>query len=181
MLRPMRPIVVLLACAFCAGLACGETEAPPAVQPQASAGVPDSCALLGAADPKSLLRSEVGEPFRIYGLCRVERAGAAPFDPEHSAALEVRSDAASVPASFDAFWELEGGGVGLAGGLREQVAEIPGLGDYALWHPITRGLRLFAYARPDLVVVVTVVGVPTERALPWAQTLARDAVSRAAR
>ena len=75
----LRPIVVALACALSAWLACGEPEdrepiAPPAVQPQASAGVPDSCALLGAADPKSLLGSEVGEPFRIYGLCRVEPA-----------------------------------------------------------------------------------------------------------
>jgi hypothetical protein len=69
----------------------------------------------------------------------------------------------------------------MAGGVREEIAELPGLGDYALWHPIARGLRLFAYARPDLVVVVTVVGVPQERALPWSLSLARDALSRAAR
>ena len=148
-------------------------QAPPRVLDD---GSPDTCALLGPADPGALLGSALGTAQRIYGLCLVETAP--PAQPERSVGLEIRKDPSGVPGNFDAFWEREGGGVGMLGSSREQVKEIENLGDYALWFPIDGGMQLFTYWKNAYILVLTVRGVETERALPWARELAATAVQR---
>jgi hypothetical protein len=150
-------------------------EAPPRVHDD---GSPDSCELLAAADPSRLLGADLAPALRIYGLCRVQ---AAPVrDPERSVGLEIRRDRAAVSADFDGFWEREGGGVEMLGSSRDRIEELDGLGDYALWFPIEGGLQLFAYWGGEYVLVATVRGVPSVRALPWARELAQASIRAAA-
>lgn len=177
-----------LALALAAWIGCGEREeqrsapaAPPAPAiPEAprkfSAAGPDACTLLADADPKMLLGGELGAPWRIYGLCRVEVPGSgADGTPERSVGLEVRvaEEGVKLPTNLDEFWLQEDAGVGFAGGKREQLVQLPGIGDFALWHPITGGLRVFGYWGGRWILVLTVMGTPQEKALPWAQELAR--------
>jgi hypothetical protein len=141
-------------------------------------GSPDSCELLSAAAPQTLLGKELAPARRIYGLCWFLAKDSG--DPEKSVGLEIRRESeAGVPTNQDEFWEREAGGVGLAGGAREQIEELDGPGDYSLWHPVDGGLRLFAYWDGEYVLVLTVKGAPLERALPWARELARAAVRQA--
>jgi hypothetical protein len=139
-------------------------------------GTPDSCELLAAAAPQRLLGAEVFPAQRVYGLCLFEARDSVTGGAEKSIALEIRKDPAGTPRDLDAFWDREGAGVGFAGGKREQIETLQSLGDRALWHPIDGGLRLFAYWKSDRILVLTVRGVPTELALPWARQLAQTAI-----
>jgi hypothetical protein len=175
-------------------LGCGTAEAPPsdyALRPASfetrhglqipprvhDDGSPDACDLLGEASPRELLGAEVGPALRIYGMCRVAAQG--PAEPERSAALEIRRDRAGVPHDLDAFWEREGGGVGMLGSRREEIRELDAPGDYALWFPIDGGLQLHAFWQDEYILVLTIRGVPAERALLWARELAQRSVVRA--
>jgi hypothetical protein len=150
-------------------------QVPPRVHDD---GSPDACELLAAADPRRLLGAELGPAMRIYGLCQVDVAE--PAGPERSVGLEIRRDPeAGVPADLDGFWEREGGGVGMLGSSREQIQELDSLGDYALWFPIDGGLQLFTYWQDEYILVLTIRGVPVERALPWGRELAQASVRRA--
>ena len=140
-------------------------------------GTPDPCELLGNADPRALLGADLAPARRIYGLCLVDAAG--PQDPERSIGLEIRRDRAGVSRNLDEFWEREGGGVGMLGSSREQIQELTGPGDFNLWFPITDGLQLFSYWRHEYILVLTIRGVPTVRALPWARDLAKSSVAAA--
>ena len=178
-----------------AWLGCGAAEAPPsdyALRPERfeqrhglkvpprvhDDGSPDTCDLLGEASPQRLLGAELGPAMRIYGLCHV--AVSEPADPARSVGLEIRRDhERGVPHDLDAFWEREGGGVGMLGGSRDGIQEIDALGDYALWFPIDGGLQLFAYWQDEYILVLTIRGVPTERALAWGRELAQQGVVRA--
>jgi hypothetical protein len=148
--------------------------APPRVQDD---GTPDACELLGNADPRSLLGQDLAPARRVYGLCLVDAAG--PRDPERSIGLEIRRDPAGVPRNLDEFWEREAGGVGALGSSREQIEELPEPGDYSLWFPIEGGLQLFSYWKDEYILVLTIRGVPADRALPWARGLARSSVAAA--
>jgi hypothetical protein len=140
-------------------------------------GTPDTCQLIGNADPRSLLGQDLAPARRVYGLCLVEAAGAT--DSERSIGLEIRRDPPAVSRNLDEFWEREGGGVAMLGSGREQIEELREPGDYALWFPIEGGLQLFSYWDDEYVLVLTVRGVPTARALPWARDLARRSVAAA--
>jgi hypothetical protein len=140
-------------------------------------GTPDPCELIGNADPRALLGGDLAPARRVYGLCLVEAVGAG--GPERSIGLEIRRDRAAVSRNLDEFWEREGGGVGVLGSSREQIDELREPGDYNLWFPIEGGLQLFSYWNQEYVLVLTVRGVPTERALPWARELARSSVAAA--
>jgi hypothetical protein len=190
------------ALALALSLACGEADPPAQPAPQAEqppttgpepvppgAEVPpfpdpkrgpDVCKLLTDADPATLLAGTPGDPWRIYGMCRVEIPGSGlEGTPERSAALEVRADREkAVPTNADEFWEREGAGAEFAGAKRDQLVELKGIGDYALWHPINGGMRLFAYWNKDWMAVVTVMGVPEVHALPWSQKLAKTAIEQ---
>ena len=175
---------------------CGAAEAPPssdyALRPASfetrhglqipprmhDDGSPDACDLLAESSPQRLLGAEVGPALRIYGMCRF--AALEPAEPERSVALEIRRDRASgVPHDLDAFWAREGGGVGMLGSSREKIQELDAPGDYALWFPIDGGLQLFAYWQDEYILVLTIRGVPEERALAWGRELAHRSVVRA--
>jgi hypothetical protein len=113
-------------------------------------------------------------------MCRVEIPGSGlEGTPERSAALEVRADREKpVPANVEEFWEREGAGVEYAGGKRDQLRELAGVGDYALWHPIHGGMRLFAYWNEEWMAVITVMGVPEVHAVPWSQRLAQGTIQQ---
>ena len=140
-------------------------------------GTPDPCELIGRADPRSLLGADLDTARRIYGLCLVDAA--APGQPERSVGLEIRRDAAGTPRDLDDFWLREGGGVGTLGSSREQIEPLAEPGEFSLWFPIEGGLQLFSYWNRDYVLVLTIRGVPTDRALPWARDLARSSVAAA--
>jgi hypothetical protein len=143
-------------------------------------GAADPCELLRAADPGALIGTEIGPEFRVYGLCRYESKVWLKDQPERAIGLEMRREPSRpVPTSLDEFWLREGGGVDLMGGRREQVVELAGLGDYALWYPTYDGIQLYAYWDQHNILVLTVAGVPVERSLPWAQELARKAIEKA--
>jgi hypothetical protein len=152
-------------------------EAPPVPDPKLG---PDVCKLLADADPATLLAGAPGAPWRIYGMCRVEIPGSGlEGTPERSAALEVRADREKpVPTNVEEFWEREGAGVEYAGGKRDQLHELAGVGDYALWHPIQGGMRLFAYWNKEWMAVITVMGVPEVHAIPWSQRLAQGTIQQ---
>ena len=152
----------------------GSILAPPRTQDD---GSPDACELLGAADPAALLGAEVAAAQRVYGLCWVETA--VRETAERSVGLEIRRDPNGVPANLEQFWEREGGGVQMLGSSREQIELLPLLGDYALWFPVEGGMQLFSYWKNQYILVLTVRGVPTERALPWARALAAASLQRA--
>ena len=154
----------------------GSILAPPRTQDD---GSPDACELLGGADPAALLGTEIAAAQRVYGLCYV--GPAAPAMEERSVGLEIRRDPNGVPANLDQFWEREGGGVQMLGSSREQIEPLPQLGDFALWFPVEGGMQLFTYWKSQYILVLTVRGVPTERALPWARALAAASVQRASR
>jgi hypothetical protein len=152
----------------------GGISAPPRSQDD---GSPDSCVLLGDANPGALLDAKLAPAERIYGLCWVQDESMP--DPERSIGLEIRRDPAGVPGNLEQFWEREGGGVQMLGSSREQIQELGMLGDYALWFPVTGGMQLFTYWKNEYILVLTVRGVPTEQALPWARALAGRSVQAA--
>ncbi len=177
----VRLVALCLALAVSGLTACGDSKDSSKPFPARTQldGAPDSCELLFAAAPQTLLGVELAPAQRFYGLCLVQdKDFPASGAPEKSVGLEVRSDAAFVARNLDEFWEREGDGVGMAGGKREQVEAIPQLGDYAVWHPVDGGVRLFAYWGRQFVLVLTIRGVPPERALPWARELARAAAKQ---
>jgi hypothetical protein len=156
-----------------------DTPAPPIAE-EYRVGSADPCALLREADPQKLLDTEVGAPWRVYGLCRFEARVWPRDEPERAIGLEMRPDTErGVAHDLDEFWEREGAGVDLLGGRREQIEEIPGLGDYALWVPTDRGLQLYAYWEDRYILVLTIAGAPREQALPWARALAANAIRTA--
>src|SRR5262245_32207418 len=65
-------------------------QAPPRAQDD---GTPDTCQLIGNADPRSLLGKDLAPARRVYGLCLVEAAASG--DPERSIGLEIRRDRAA--------------------------------------------------------------------------------------
>jgi hypothetical protein len=140
-------------------------------------GTPDPCELIGRADPRSLLGGKLATARRIYGLCLVDADP--PAQPERSVGLEIRRDATGAPRNLDEFWRREGGGAAVLGSSREQIEELGEPGEYSLWFPIEGGLQLFSYWSRDYVLVLTIRGVPTDRALPWARDLARSSVAAA--
>ena len=143
-------------------------------------GAADPCELLRAADPGALLGTEVGPEFRVYGLCRYEAKVWLKGEPERAVGLEMRREPKrAVPTSLDEFWVREGNGVDMLGGTREQVVELRGLGDYALWYPSRDGMQLYAYWDQHNVLVLTIAGAPVDSSLPWAQELAKQAIQKA--
>jgi hypothetical protein len=143
-------------------------------------GAADPCELLLGADPGALLGTEIGPPFRVYGLCRYEAKVWRKGEPERAIGLEMRREPQrAVPTRLDEFWLREGNGVDLMGAKRDDVVELPGLGDYALWYPTRQGLQLYAYWGEHNVLVLTIAGAPVEPSLPWAQALARKAIEKA--
>src|SRR5258706_3876239 len=141
----VRLVALCLALAVSGLTACGDSKDSSKPFPARTQldGAPDSCELLFAAAPQTLLGVELAPAQRFYGLCLVQdKDFPASGAPEQSVGLEVRSDAAFVARNLDEFWEREGDGVGMAGGEREQVEAIPPLRDYAVWHPLDRGVRV---------------------------------------
>jgi hypothetical protein len=166
----------------------GPGEVQPSTEPTGTEELPyeykigsaDQCELLLAADPAALLGVEIGPEFRTYGLCRYEAKVWLKQDPERAVGLEMRREPNQpVPVNFEEFWVREGGGVDLMGGKRENVVELKGLGDYALWFPTARGLQLYAYWDTHNVLVLTIAGATVEKSLPWAQDLAKKAIEKA--
>jgi hypothetical protein len=74
----------------------------------------------------------------------------------------------------------EGAGVGFLGGEREGIKEVAGLGDFAVWYPITDGLCLHLYWQGKYIIRITTRGIDNERGLPWAKTLAQRALDASA-
>jgi hypothetical protein len=143
-------------------------------------GAADPCELLRASSPAALLGVELGAPFRVYGLCRLEAAVWLAGEPERAVGLEMRREPhRPVPTRFEEFWEREGGGIDLQGGTPEEVQTLAEIGDYALWYPSDRGLQLYAYWGGHNVLVLTIAGAPVEKSLPWAKELARRAIAEA--
>jgi hypothetical protein len=134
---------------------------------------PDPCVLLRAADPGTLLRTNLGPDRHIYGLCRIDSVEAPAGPDEKSVGLELRHDRdAAAVANLDQFWDHEGAGVEYQGGAREQARELAEPGSYTIWFPIDGGLQLFSYWDEEHILVISVKGAPAERILPWARALA---------
>jgi hypothetical protein len=139
----------------------------------------DQCDLLRAADPAALLGVEIAEePLRVYGVCRLHGKHGEPAEWP-TTDLEMRKDPESgVPKNLDEFWDREGAGVERRGARREQIEELSGIGDYALWYAFPEGMQLHAFWGGKNILLITVVGAPPERALPWAVQLARNAIDK---
>jgi hypothetical protein len=137
----------------------------------------DQCDLLRAADPAALLGVEIAEePVRVYGVCRLHGKHGQPAEWP-TTDLEMRKDPENgVPKDLDEFWDREGAGVERRGARREQIEELRGIGDYALWYAFPEGLQLHAFWGGKNILLITVVGAPAERALPWAEQLAKHAI-----
>lgn len=54
---------------------------------------------------------------------------------------------------------------------------LPELADYAVWAPIENGMRLYAYWEGACILVLTVLGLPAEQSLPWANDIVRSSVA----
>jgi hypothetical protein len=202
--RTMRQRPVLAGAAILAltcFVACGESAEDAAPPPQAAAPVEaqaapeppvdwtlyrfagaDQCDLLRAADPATLLGVEIDpEPLRVYGVCRLHGKDGVPAKWP-TTDLEMRKDPEhGIPKNLDEFWEREGAGGERRGAKREQIEELHGIGDYALWYPFSsgQGLQLHAFWGAQNIMLITVVGAPVERAFPWAKELAKNAIAAA--
>jgi len=139
----------------------------------------DQCDLLRGADPAALLGVEIAdEPIRVYGVCRLHGKQGPPAEWP-TTDLEMRKDPENgVPKDLDEFWDREGAGVERRGARREQIEELRGIGDYALWYAFPKGMQLHAFWGGQNILLITVVGAPAERARPWAEQLARDAIAK---
>jgi hypothetical protein len=146
--------------------------------------LPDSCALLTEAvpGPKELIAEPLAPIERMTSVCIARALD----DPtlNHSVAVEVRHPesfevtASGPPKDLEMFWLAEGGGVDLLGGRRDEVKQIAGLGDYAVWYPIDFGLGLHAYQ--GLVIArITIRGIDEEHSLAWSKAVAQRALEAA--
>src|SRR5262245_40843086 len=119
--------------------ACRESEKDTQAALYRFAGA-DQCDLLRAADPAALLGVEIDpEPLRVYGVCRLHGKQGQPAEWP-TTDLEMRKDPENgVPKDLDEFWDREGAGVERRGARREQVEELSGIGDYALWYSFRDG------------------------------------------
>jgi hypothetical protein len=160
----------------------GSLQVPP--RTIADPGLPDSCTLLAAAEPEALITEPIAPVVRMTNVCIAHAVSSPTF--EYSLSVELRRPepveraSGPQPSNEDAFWVAEGGGIDLVGGLREELKPIEGIGDYAVWYPITDGMALHAYWQSEFILAINVRGVPTDRGLTWAQEVARDAIERTA-
>jgi hypothetical protein len=201
--RPRRSIAALLAVSALA--ACGEPidpqKPPPPGEPEkinyvevngyqvperenTDAGLPDSCSLLTEADPRAVIQEPLAPISRMSDVC-LAFAESTP-QLEHSLTVELRRPVAlerergPQPSSKEKFFEAEGAGIGLIGGTEQEIQEIPGIGDYAVWYPMTGGLALHAYWNNEYILAINVRGVDQEKGLSWAKAVAKRAVESTA-
>ena len=202
--RGLAPLALLLALAACGDsktavepsqpmetdlLAQGYTKVddylvPPITLPDAT--LPDSCPLLLEADPKGLIAEPLGPIERMSHVC-IATAAAKPgyqhmlgLEIRHPEPGEVENSGGAVPKDLETYWMAEGNGVGFLGGKREDIQAVGGLGDFAVWYPITDGLCLHTYWKGKYIIRVTTRGLDNERGLPWAKTLTQRALDASA-
>jgi hypothetical protein len=148
-------------------------------------GLPDSCALLTEADPKGVIQEPLAPISRMSDVC-LAFAESTP-QLEHSLTVELRRPVAlerergPQPSSKESFFEAEGAGIGLVGGTLDEVQEVPGIGDYAVWYTMRDGLALHAYWNNEYILAINVRGIePQEKGLNWAKAVAKRAVESTA-
>ena len=146
-------------------------------------GLPDSCELLADARAQAMFGEPVAAAERMSDLCVVYPKSSQTWD--RALTVEVRRPVPleverGIPADEEQFWTAEGAGIGLVGGVREELQEIDGLGSYAVWYPIRGGLALHAYWDGAFILAINVRGLPTETGLEWAKGVAARAISRTA-
>jgi len=145
-------------------------------------GLPDSCDLLTQASPTSMLDEPFAPAERMSNVCIAYAASTPTFEKSLSVELrrpeelERERDDKGLPTNEEQFWIAEGAGIGLVGGDREEVEEIPGLGDYSVWYPIRDGMALHTYWGGDYILAVNVRGIPVEKGLAWAKEVSKAAI-----
>lgn len=144
--------------------------------------IPDSCALLTEANPgpKELIAEPLAPIERMTNVCIAKPASQPGYDDmiavevRHPEPLEI--EAGGVPKDLESYWVAEGGGIDLMGGRKEQVEQIPGLGDFAVWYVIGGGHGLQAYAQGHHIVRITIRGVEMKDSQAWAKAVAQRAL-----
>jgi hypothetical protein len=194
--------------AFAALAACGNDDAAPPAKPTeadllasgytqmngylvpprelADPTLPDTCVLLTESDPgpKEMITEPLAPIERMGHVCIATIASKYGYDL--SIAVEIRHPEtfeveAGLPKDMESFWMAEGGGIDLLGGRREQVEPIEGLGELAMWYPITGGIGLHAYSQGSRYIHrVTIRGIDKERSLAWAKAFAQRAIEASA-
>jgi hypothetical protein len=144
----------------------------------------DSCLLLTEADPKGVLAEPLAPIDRMSNVCLAFTASSQTL--ERSLTVELRHpepieiENGGVPKDKETFWTAEGGGVDLMGGKKEAVQEIPGLGDFSVWYPMTGGMALHTYWQGKYILAINVRGIDAERGLAWAKEVAGRAIQKTA-
>jgi hypothetical protein len=144
----------------------------------------DSCVLLTQADPKGMLKEELAPIDRMSNVCLAFAASSQTLERSltvelrHPEPLEIENG--GVPTNPEQFWGAEGGGVDLMGGKKEQVQQLQGIGDFAVWYPMTGGMALHAYWEGKYIIAINVRGIDEQSGLAWAKDVAQRAIQATA-
>ena len=158
------------------GASCGDPQADQAAEESAAAIVPaelDPCSLLLAANPSEALGGPVDEPSLVSVQCSVS----AKDDVMKSAslALPLASNAAG-GMTRARFLELQGAGLEMLGVSPDDIRELDGLGDLAVYADHDLGLQLWVFWGGERSAIINLNGVDAEAGLAWAKALAQSVI-----
>lgn len=172
-------------------VACGAgPERAPVVDLNAVAfplnGLPDPCEVLRASGVESLLvRPLDEEPIRAPGFCLLQVARGERFELQTSAALELAIREEPAPTDMDGYVEQFGEGLTMAGCTRDDVEQLPGLGDFSIWFaheypPETTTITLSSFWGDGRFLSLEIHRIDREIALAWAKDVAAGVIERVA-
>jgi len=141
----------------------------------------DSCLLLTSSDPKGMIQEPLAPLMRMTDVCLAFAESTPQLD--HSLTVELRypgpveiEEQGGVPTNLDQFWIAEGSSVGLMGGVQKEIQQLEGIGDFAIWYPISGGMSLHAYWQGKYILAIYVRGFDPQVGLTWSKEVAAKAI-----